>query len=170
MKLTWYEGAKDGKRNLPPSNIFPDRGLAPSDSGSVIVGSLYRMYSPNDYGAKQVVWPKGDYVELKGPDLRTLPRHERPGDSDTNQKREWVAAIRAGKPALALSNFDYSATLTESMLLGNIAVRSGKVIDDKKKPEESVGSIEYNPEKGEFANNSEASQYLRPYIRKGWEI
>ena len=70
MKLTWYEGAKDGKRNLPPSSIFPDRGLAPSDSGSVIVGSLYRMYSPNDYGAKQVVWPKGDYVELKVPARR----------------------------------------------------------------------------------------------------
>ena len=44
------------------------------------------------------------------------------------------------------------------------------MIDDKKKPEESVGSIEYNPETGELANNSEASQYLRPYIRKGWEI
>ena len=62
VKLTWYEGAKDGKRNLPPASVLPDRGLAPSDSGSVMVGSRWRMYSPNDYGAKQVVWPKDDYT------------------------------------------------------------------------------------------------------------
>ena len=156
VKLTWYEGAKDGKRNLPPSSIFPDRGLAPSDSGSVIVGSRWRMYSPNDYGAKQVVWPKDDYTELKAPEP-SLPRHQNPRDIDTNQKREWVAAIRAGKPSIALSNFDYSATLTESMLLGNVAVRSGQAID-------------YNPETGEIANNSEASRYLKSQFRRGWEI
>ena len=78
-------------------------------------------------------------------------------DIDANQKKEWVDAIRAGKPSIALSNFDYSATLTESMLLGNVAVRSGQAID-------------YNPETGEIANNSEASRYLKPYFRRGWEI
>ena len=30
--------------------------------------------------------------------------------------------------------------------------------------------FDYNPETGEIANNSEASQYLKPYFRKGWEI
>ena len=49
-----------------------------------------------------------------------------------------VKAIRAGKPSLALSNFDYASNLTESMLLGNVAVRSGQVID-------------YIPETGEIA-------------------
>jgi predicted dehydrogenase len=156
VKLTWYEGANKGKRNLPPRSVFPDRGLEPSDSGSVIVGSRYRMYSPNDYGAKQVLWPKGDYAELKPPEP-FLPRHASAGDIDANQKKEWAQAIRAGKPSIALSNFEYSATLTESMLLGNVAVRSGQAID-------------YNPETGEIANNSEASRYLKPYFRRGWEI
>ena len=48
-----------------------------------------------------------------------------------------------GKPAIALSNFDYASTLTESMLLGNVAVRSGQTID-------------YNPETGEIAGSSSA--------------
>ena len=26
VKLTWYEGAKNGKRNLPPAGSFPTRG------------------------------------------------------------------------------------------------------------------------------------------------
>ena len=29
VKLTWYEGAKDGKRNLPPASVLPDRSLEP---------------------------------------------------------------------------------------------------------------------------------------------
>ena len=62
-----------------------------------------------------------------------------------------------GKPSLALSNFDYASTMTESMLLGNVAVRSGQ-------------SIDYNPETGEITGSSSASQYLKPYFRKGWEI
>jgi predicted dehydrogenase len=156
VKLTWYEGAKKGKRNLPPSSIFPDRGLQPSDSGLVLVGSKWRMYSPNDYGARQVYWPKDDFTEIKAPEP-SLPRHQNPRDADQNQKKEWVAAIRAGKPALALSNFDYASNLTESMILGNVAVRSGQAID-------------YNPETGEIAGSSAASQFLKPYFRKGWEI
>jgi hypothetical protein len=157
VKLTWYEGAKNGKRNLPPPNLLPDRGLAPSDSGSILVGSTWRMYSPNDYGAVQVFWPMREARDLKIPDP-SLPRHDRFGDIDRNQKREWVAAIRAGKPALALSNFEYSSRLTESMLLGNVAVRAGHPID-------------YDPETGEINGNSAASRdYLKSHFRKGWEI
>ena len=87
----------------------------------------------------------------------TLPRIEGARGSDDGQKLEWVQAIRAGKPSLAMSNFDYASNLTESMLLGNVAVRSGEAID-------------YKPETGEIAGSSSASQYLKPYFRKGWEI
>jgi len=156
VKLTWYEGAKDGKRNLPPARLFPDRSFQPSDSGSLLVGSNWRMYSPNDYGANQMLWPRDDYKDLTIPKA-SLPRLAGGGDIDNNHKREWVEAIRAGKPEVALSNFDYSATLTEAMLLGNVAVRSGQAFD-------------YDPATGQITGNSSAAQYLRPYFRKGWEI
>jgi predicted dehydrogenase len=156
VKLTWYEGAKDGKRNLPPKNLFPDSGFQPSDSGSLLVGSKWRMYSPNDYGAVQMLWPVGDYKDIKVPEP-TLSRVKGARGIDDAQKLEWVEAIRAGKPSMALSNFDYASTLAESMLLGNVAVRSGQ-------------AIEYRPETGEIVGGSSASQYLKSYFRKGWEI
>ncbi len=156
VKLTWYEGAKNGKRNLPSKNHFPDSGVEPSSSGSLLVGSKWRMYSPNDYGAVQMLWPVGKYHDIKVPEP-TLSRIGGVWGTDESQKREWVKAIRAGNPALALSNFDYASNLTESMILGNVAVRSGQ-------------AIEYKPETGEIAGCSSASQYLKPYIRKGWEI
>ena len=73
VKLTWYEGAKDGKRNLPPKKLFPDSGVQPSSSGSLLIGSKWRMYSPNDYGAVQMLWPVGEYTDIKVPEP-TLPR------------------------------------------------------------------------------------------------
>ena len=83
------------------------------------------MYSPNDYGAVQMLWPVGEYHDIKVPEP-TLPRIEGARGTDDGQKLEWVQAIRAGKPSMALSNFDYASNLTESMLLGNVAVRSGQ--------------------------------------------
>ena len=150
VKLTWYEGAKNGSRNLPPDTLFP-AGVKPSDSGSLVIGSRGRMYSPSDYGSEQVLWPADTFKHV------LLPRIERERDTDLSHKSEWVAAIRAGKPHHALSNFDYSATLTETMLLGNVAVRSGEAID-------------YNPETGQITNSSTASQYLKSHFLAGWEL
>jgi predicted dehydrogenase len=151
VKLTWYEGAKDGQRNLPPASLFPD-GFKPSDSGSLLIGSKGQMYSPSDYGSEQVLWPEPRFKDVMLPRIASARF-----DTDNAQKREWVQAIRAGKPSIALSNFDYASNLTESMLLGNVAVRSGQAID-------------YNPESGEISGSESASRYLKPYFRKGWEI
>ncbi len=155
VRLTWYEGAKDGRRNLPPEDLFP-RGFKPSDSGSLMIGSLGQMYSPSDYGEEQTLWPEEKFQGLKDPE-RILPRIEGGDNEDDNQKREWVAAIRAGKPQAALSNFDYAATLTEAMLLGNVAVRSGK-------------AFHYDPDSGQITDSPEAARYLKPSFRKGWEL
>ncbi|MFO0887877.1 MAG: Gfo/Idh/MocA family oxidoreductase [Isosphaeraceae bacterium] len=155
VKLTWYEGAKDGQRNLPSTDLFPP-GFRPSDSGSLFVGSKGKLYSPSDYGSDQKLWPESEFKDFKAPEP-SLPRINGEGGEDVNQKREWVEAIRAGKPSHALSNFEYASTLTESMLLGNVAVRSGEAID-------------YDPASGRITNSSTAGQYLKPSFRKGWEL
>ncbi len=155
VKLIWYEGAKDGKRNLPPDGLFP-KGFKPSDSGSLFIGTRGQMYSPSDYGEEQKLWPQETFKGLKDPE-RIFPRIEGSKSEDDNQKREWVAAIRAGKPHASLSNFDYAATLTEAMLLGNVAVRSGE-------------AFHYDPDSGQITDSPRAARYLKPYFRKGWEL
>jgi hypothetical protein len=113
------------------------------------------MFSPNDYGARQKLLPASQFEGYQPPGP-TLPRHAG-GRTDDNQKREWVQAIREGKPELALSNFAYAAVLTEAMLLGNVAVRVGQ-------------AIEYDPMAGRVTNCPEAAPYLRRAYRKGWEL
>jgi len=155
VKLTWNEGARNGNRNLPSAGLFP-AGYQFSDSGSLFIGSKGKLYAPSDNGADQILWPEAQYQDFKDP-APSLPRIKGGHDEDRDQKQEWVEAIRAGKPSIALSNFEYASTLTESMLLGNVAVRSGEAID-------------YEPATGRITNSSTASQYLKPYFRKGWEI
>ena len=81
------------------------------------------LFSPNDYGAQFRLTPEKDFagVQTTKPEKVAGGRGHR--TNDPHMKKEWADAIRAGKPALASSNFDYAGRLTEAMLLGNIAVR-----------------------------------------------
>jgi predicted dehydrogenase len=153
VKLVWYEGARDGQRNLPPADLL--QGETASSSGSLLVGAKGVLLSPNDYGAQQKLLPVKQFEGYRPPEP-TLPRHTA-GRTDENHKAEWVRAIRAGKPELALSNFAYAAVLTEAMLLGNVAVRTGK-------------AIEYDPVAGRVTNCSEAAAFVQPEYRKGWTL
>ncbi len=78
-------------------------------------------------------------------------------NSDEAHKAEWVRAIREGDPSIAWSNFGYSGVLTESMLLGNVAVRLGK-------------PIEYDAASGRVTNVPEAARFVRPEFREGWGL
>jgi predicted dehydrogenase len=154
VRLKWYEGARDGKRHLPPPDLF--QGKTPSDSGSLMVGSKGSIFSPSDYGSEQLVLG----AERAGEEPRESTETGRAGrkfDSDPAHKAEWVRAIREGNPSIARSNFGYSGVLTEAMLLGNVAVRMGKPLD-------------YDPATGRVTNDPEAARFVRPEYRKGWEI
>jgi len=154
VKLTWYEGARDGKRNLPAADLF--HGKEPTDSGSLFVGENGSIYSPGDYGADQVLLPT-DRFEGKQITVSDKERKSRSQKTDPAHKAEWVRAIREGDPTIAWSNFDYAGTLTEAMLLGNVSVRLGQ-------------PIEYDAVAGRVTNNPEAARYVRPEFRKGWGL
>ena len=53
VKLTWYEGHRDGKLVLPPAELL--HGQKFSGSGSLIVGSKGTVFSSDDYGNHNVI-------------------------------------------------------------------------------------------------------------------
>lgn len=152
LKLTWYEGARDGERNLPSAELL--LGETASSSGALVIGEKGALFSPNDYGAKQKLLPEKQFAGYQPPEP-TLPRLEGERGGDDNHKAEWVRAIRGGSPAM--SNFDYAAVLTETMLLGNVAVRLGQ-------------SLDYDADQVRVTNCAEAEALIKPPYRKGWEI
>jgi hypothetical protein len=160
--LHWYEGKRDGSRVMPPAELLGKvlgKGEVLADSGSILVGDKGILFSPNDYGAKFRLLPEKDFTGVK----TDRPEKGPPGvdsdrrDNDAFMKKEWADAIRAGKPELASSNFNYAGRLTEAMLLGNIAVRfAGQ-------------RLEWDAAQLRFTNSGPASALVRTAYRKGWD-
>jgi predicted dehydrogenase len=158
--LHWYEGSRDGKRVLPPEELLSKllkKGEKLSDSGSILVGEKGVLFSPNDYGAQLRLTPEKDYAGIQTTKPEKLPAGT-DGDNDSFMKREWAEAIKAGKPELAYSNFDYAARLSETMLMGNIAVRfAGQ-------------KLEWDAAGMKFPNSNAASKLVSKEYRKGWDF
>ncbi len=69
--------------------------------------------------------------------------------------RDWIEACKGGPAASA--NFEYGARLTEIVLLGLVALRTGK-------------TLHWNGPEMKATNTPEADPFIRGYFRKGWEI
>jgi len=104
LTLHWYDGDK-----RPPAELFDGRDV--SASGALVVGEHGSLYSPNDYG--------GDPQFIGDVDVPEVQYEQSPGHF-----AEFARAIETGSPAR--SNFpDYAGPLTETVLLGNLAVWTG---------------------------------------------
>lgn len=120
------------------------------ESGGVLFKGDKGLLMCSTYGKNPRLVPETRMKEYKRPP-KTIPRS--PGIHE-----EWIEAIKAGKRST--TDFSYSATLTEMMLLGNIAV----LMKDRNVP------LEWDGEKMEFTNLPEANQYLHKEYRPGWSL
>jgi predicted dehydrogenase len=150
ISMTWYDGGKKADPQLL-------MGVPLKDSGALIVGEEGSLYSQDDYGGSFVLLPKEKFKDYKGPEP-TLPRA--PGDFETGHVLEWIRAIKGGEKerALAFSNFpDYAGPLTETILLGNLAVWAGK-------------KVEWNAKELKPTNAPELVKIVKPEYRKGYTL
>ena len=112
----------------------------------MIIGSRGRIYTGSDYGDNIRLLPGADVRDygLPSPQMPRSPGHH----------AEWIRACKGGTPAM--SNFiDHAGQLTETVLLGNVAIRVGQRFTwDSEKLQASVAG---------------AAQYVRRTYRKGWE-
>jgi hypothetical protein len=161
VTLHWYEGRKKGEKLAPPESLVAKaleldtnakRKKSLVASGSILVGTKGIAYSPNDYGS-EVFFSTGE-VANDSTKPEKLPSNN---GGDPGQKREWVEAIKAGKPEIALANFDYAGLLTAAFLLGNVAIRTQK-------------PFSWDGKKCQATDLPAAQKYIRREYRKGWDL
>jgi len=169
----WYDGGnpKPGRpyehdgNNKPPKDIVADvaemMGQVPG-SGCILVGDKGKIFSGNDYGAQFHIKLVGEAEMISSEKHeavkaipQTIPRNEFQGGSDLRNHLEWIAACKGGAPAY--SNFDIAAYLTEIILLGCVALRTGK-------------KLEWDGPNMRATNAPEASQFVKRHNRKGWKV
>jgi predicted dehydrogenase len=127
LTVRWNDGNKDGQPNKPQRDPrVPQEEFDRNASGMMFIGSEAVIFA-DTYCRRPVLFPdqKDDEVRdamSKGTITQTEPRSRFSG----NPQLEWADCIvNGGAPS---SNFDYAAPLSEFVLLGNLAVRSGEAV------------------------------------------
>ena len=137
LKMFWYDGG-----DLPPSELMSDLPKEKKDNGreahftsaALLVGDKGKFYSPGDYGGN--VRNTGLIVDGKFINQRRITRGQE-GYSQFKDTEyvdspghftEFANAIKGeGK---TVSNFpDYAGPLSETILLGNLAIWSAEKVD-----------------------------------------
>ena len=140
VALFWYDGGR-----WPPAALVGNRPLA--KNGVLLVGDQATLYSAEGRGDWHL-WPEEKFRDYRPPSP-TLPRSAGP-------YAEWLTACKGG-PA-AFCNFpDYAAGLTETLLVGNLAVRSGQ-------------KITWDAAAMQATNCPAAEPWIRRPYRAGWEL
>jgi len=146
VKFTWYDGGLKPPRpeELEESRQFT--GEPDSNEGLLFIGDRGKILCGFN-GANPKLIPESKMASFQQPP-KTIPRS--PGN-----EREWLDACKGGKGKPG-GNFEFSGLVTETLLLGNVASRSGQKL------------------KWDRANmklNSDAAQKeVRPARRTGWEL
>jgi predicted dehydrogenase len=176
-KIRFEFPARDGK---PPVTFWwSDGGLTPPKevtadivamldkvpgSGCLMVGEKGQVFSSDDgdQDLRFFVKLKDEKELIRGSNHEavkaipeTLVRNAFQGSPDERQHREWIAACKGG-PA-PYSNFDIAAYLTEIILLGCVALRTGK-------------KLEWDGPNMKAKNAPEAAQFVKREYRKGWTL
>ncbi len=133
--LTWYDGDRIPAKILD----IPTEG-----GGNIFVGEKGLLRA--DYGSWKL-YPESDFVGYQPP-APTIP-------NSIGHHNEWIAACKGGAPALC--NFGYAGPLTEAVLLGDVAYRSGK-------------PLAWDAAAFRITNHPDAEKWLSKEYRRGWEL
>jgi predicted dehydrogenase len=148
LTLTWYDG---GMR--PPRPEEMEEGLELGATGALIVGDKGKIFT----GANRSGWrliPEKRAKEYGAPPKKL--------ERSIGHFKEWVAACKGGKPAGA--NFDWAGPLTETVLLGNVALRM------KMREEMTEKKLLWDSKELKFTNSEMGNRFLRREYRAGWTI
>ena len=145
VKLSWYDGGL-----MPPRpDALPDDVVLNREGGVLFVGEQ-GILMHETYGEKPTIWPEAlRSTALAVP--KTMAR------ITTSHELNWVAACKG--QGQASCPFEYATQLTETMLLGIVALRAGQ---GKK--------IFYDEASGSITNVPEANRYLTRDYRAGWSV
>jgi predicted dehydrogenase len=171
IEMTWSDGGiRPSHPDLIPANS--DIGGTDSKNGVLMIGSK-GIISTNINDSSPLM-PK---LYLKNGKTEFGPEVEKNDEPEYGHQRKWVDACKAGfnsdEHKALTSSFDYAGPMTETVLMGNLAIRSFML-----KKENSKGKMEFfarkkllwDGENTRITNLEEANQFVGRTYRKGWEV
>ncbi|NCO40086.1 MAG: gfo/Idh/MocA family oxidoreductase [Armatimonadetes bacterium CG_4_10_14_3_um_filter_66_18] len=141
VAIHWWHGGQEPQYR-PKVDIPED--LTKWFNGILFIGEKGMLLA--DYG-KRKLFPEEQFKDF-APPAQTLP-------PSLGHHREWLEAAKGRGSTLC--NFEYSGSLVEHNLLGNVAFRAGE-------------ELRWDPKALKATNCPKADQFIRREYRKGWTI
>ncbi|UCG26893.1 MAG: Gfo/Idh/MocA family oxidoreductase [Bacteroidales bacterium] len=140
VTVHWYDGG------LKPEKPEELGDLEFDDEGLLLVGDRGKILCGFSGGRPHLIPEKAMETFVQPP--KTLPR-------SAGHNEEWIAACKGGEPAGA--NFMFAGPVTETILLGNVALRTGK-------------TITWDSKNFTVTNDKAANDLLHMPYRNGWTL
>ena len=165
LKMRWLDGGiRPPHPDLIPAN--DSLGTPDSSNGVMMIGSK-GIITTGVYGFTPKLYRKGE-------EIVEFDTSNQPGNEFGHQSK-WIDACKAGfnssEHKALTSSFDYSGPMTETVLMGNIAIRSymekksglGNAFPGRKK-------LLWDGDAMKITNYEDANKYVTRDYRKGWEV
>jgi predicted dehydrogenase len=166
VRMSWYDGGLMPARPAAvPESVALDR------TGGVMIVGDKGVLMHETYGLKPRIYPESLFREVAPDYVQEIERQAReeelrkqeqrvgadPPRQQVSHEMNWANAIKNKQQAIC--PFEYAVPLTETMLLGIVALRSGQ-----------GKTIHYDSANMAVTNAPEADQYLRREYRAGWSL
>ena len=154
VKLTWV----DGGLMAPRPEALPDDVPLDPGGGVIFIGEKGILVHAT-YASNPKLYPQSLH-EVANKVPKTYFRVEKSGEGQFAQAKHrmnWINAIKGKEKATC--PFEYASRLTETMLLGVVAMKTGQ-----------GKRIYYDGNAGRITNNESANQHLQREYRKGWTL
>lgn len=168
VKMTWTDG---GLRPFRPDLIPADHPIGSSNSANGVIM----------YGEKGImtcgVYGREPKLYLNDGTVKTFESKKKQELPENGHQHAWVEACKAGygskKHNELTSSFDYAGPLTETVLMGNLAIRSYTI-----RKKNGKGKFYYPGRKKliwdgnhmKVTNYDPANQFVKRIYREGWTL
>jgi predicted dehydrogenase len=168
VKMHWMDGGIQPER---PEELGPNERMGDGGNGVIFIGTKGKMMC-GTYGMYPTLLPTSKTQEANVP--QTIKRV--PGGAEGHYA-QWVEACLAGYGKMEVSSpFEIAGPLTETVLMGNLAIRS----QDIRKPKENAPNQFDYPGRNikllwdganmKITNFDEANQFVKREYRAGWKL
>jgi predicted dehydrogenase len=168
VKLHWMDGGIQPSR---PDELGPNEVMGDGGNGTLFYGTKGKMMC-GTYGINPQLLPTNRTKEINVPQtIASVP------GGDEGHYAAWLEACMAGfgseKANNLSSRFDLAGPLTETVLMGNLAIRSFDIQKKNGKDDSYPGRnirLLWDGGHMKITNFDEANQFVKRNYREGWSL
>lgn len=160
VEMIWYDGGIKPRR---PDELLPDEQLGEWDGGIIFEGTKGKLMA-GLFGRNPTLLPTKLMKETNLPQSK-FPFVE---NGSEGHQQQWVKACKKGYGTYTSSDFSIAGPLTETVLMGNLAVRSYNYSETDAKGEKKYPGrkkLLWDGENMKVTNFEPANQFVRRQYR-----